>query len=209
MEGWDYETVLGIELMCAAQALESRFPEMRQFQPLGVVRQFKASLTRELDLHVTLRDRARFANETGADLFLSIHADSLHPSSNASWNQSIGSGATFTAGFNGTFSGANNPPTSFTLNGVACNGGGSTNTPPIVSLSSPTSGQTFPASSTMQLAATASDPGGAVSRVEFRVDGNPGAEIWTLRSVAEKIAPRAALERCVSPPCTAARIAAT
>ena len=31
-----------------------------------------------------------------------------------------------TLAFNGTFSGANNPPTSFTLNGTACNGGGTT-----------------------------------------------------------------------------------
>lgn len=92
--------------------------------------------------------------------------------SNAPWNQSIGSGGTFNVGFNGTFSGANDPPTAFMLNGVACNGGGSSNTPPIVSLSSPTSGQTFAAGSTVQLAAAASDPGGLVSRVEFRVDGN-------------------------------------
>src|SRR5687768_16415466 len=92
--------------------------------------------------------------------------------SNASWNQSIGSGGTFNVGFNGMFSGANDPPTAFMLNGVACNGGGTSNTPPIVSLSSPTSGQTFVAGSTVQLAASASDPGGLVSRVEFRVDGN-------------------------------------
>ncbi len=92
--------------------------------------------------------------------------------SNAPWNQSISSGGTFSAGFNGTLSGANDPPTSFTLNGVACTGGGGTNTPPIVSLSSPTSGQTFSANSPVQLAASASDPGGLVSRVEFRVDGN-------------------------------------
>jgi cellulose 1,4-beta-cellobiosidase len=92
-------------------------------------------------------------------------------SHNAQWNQSIASGATFTAGFNGTFSGTNGAPTSFTLNGVTCNGGGNMNTPPIVSLSSPTNGQSFPAGSTVQLNATASDPGGLVSRVEFRVDG--------------------------------------
>ena len=92
--------------------------------------------------------------------------------SNAAWNQSIGSGGSITAGFNGTFSGANDPPTAFTLNGVACNGGGTSNTPPIVSLSSPTSGQSLPAGSAVQLAASASDPGGLVSRVEFRVDGN-------------------------------------
>ena len=45
-------------------------------------------------------------------------------SSNASWNQSIGSGATFTAGFNGTSTGTAGTPTGFTLNGTACNGDG-------------------------------------------------------------------------------------
>ena len=53
--------------------------------------------------------------------------------SNAQWNQSIASGATFTVGFNGTFSGANEAPTAFTLNGVSCNDDGNGNTPPIVS----------------------------------------------------------------------------
>ena len=63
--------------------------------------------------------------------------------SNADWNKSIGSGGSFTAGFNGTFSGTNNSPTAFTLNGTACNGGTTppTNTPPNVALTSPTSGQ--------------------------------------------------------------------
>jgi len=52
----------------AAQALESRFPEMRQFQPLGVVRQFKASLTRELDLAAECRNAERIAaNFAGCD----------------------------------------------------------------------------------------------------------------------------------------------
>jgi cellulose 1,4-beta-cellobiosidase len=92
-------------------------------------------------------------------------------SSNAAWNQNIGSGATFNVGFNGTFSGQNNAPTTFTLNGMTCNGSGPSNTPPIVSLTSPTSDASFPTGSTVSFAATASDPGGAVSRVEFRVDG--------------------------------------
>jgi cellulose 1,4-beta-cellobiosidase len=100
-----------------------------------------------------------------------LNSPTMTISSNAAWNQSIGSGATFTVGFNGAFSGQNNAPTTFTLNGVICNGGGQNNTPPIVSLTSPTSGASFPAGSMVQLAATASDPGGAVSRVEFRVDG--------------------------------------
>jgi cellulose 1,4-beta-cellobiosidase len=99
------------------------------------------------------------------------NSPTLTISSNAAWNQSIGSGATFTVGFNGTFSGQNNAPTTFTLNGMTCNGSGPSNTPPIVSLTSPTSGASFPSGTMVQLAATASDPGGAVSRVEFRVDG--------------------------------------
>jgi len=92
--------------------------------------------------------------------------------SNADWNRSIGSGGSFTAGFNGTFSGTNNIPTAFTLNGTACNGGSTppTNTPPNVALTSPTSGQQIANGATIPLAATASD-NGSVSRVEFRVDG--------------------------------------
>jgi cellulose 1,4-beta-cellobiosidase len=93
-------------------------------------------------------------------------------SSNAQWNQSIPSGQSFTVGFNGTFSGNNNPPTSFTLNGTTCNGGTPPpqNTPPNVSLTSPTSGQQFNAGANVALNATATD-NGSVSRVEFRIDG--------------------------------------
>jgi N-acetylmuramoyl-L-alanine amidase len=39
-------------------------------------------LTRERDEHVVLRDRARFANEAQADLFVSIHLNWLQPASN-------------------------------------------------------------------------------------------------------------------------------
>jgi cellulose 1,4-beta-cellobiosidase len=93
-------------------------------------------------------------------------------SSNAQWNQSIPSGQSFTVGFNGTFSGTNNPPASFTLNGTTCNGGTPPpqNTPPAVSLTSPSSGQQFNAGASVALNATATD-NGSVSRVEFRVDG--------------------------------------
>ena len=94
-------------------------------------------------------------------------------SSNAPWNANLATNATFNVGFNGTFTGTNNPPASFTLNGVACNGGGNQNTAPTVSLTAPTAGQTFPAGTTsVNLAANAADSGGAVVRVEFRVDGN-------------------------------------
>ncbi len=93
--------------------------------------------------------------------------------SNADWNKAIASGGQFTAGFNGTFTTTNNPPTSFTLNGTVCNGGTTPppqNQPPTVSLTSPTSGQQFAQSAAVTLAANASDDSG-VSRVEFRIDG--------------------------------------
>lgn len=48
-------------LQRAAQAMEAKFPELRQFHPLGVVQQFKASLTRELDLAAECRHAERIA----------------------------------------------------------------------------------------------------------------------------------------------------
>jgi hypothetical protein len=94
--------------------------------------------------------------------------------SNADWNKSIPSGGSFTVGFNGTFSGANNPPAQFTLNGTVCNGGGTTppadTTPPTVALTSPTSGQQFASGASVPVSATATDNVG-VARVEFRIDG--------------------------------------
>jgi len=93
-------------------------------------------------------------------------------SSNAAWNQSIPSGGAFDVGFNGTSNGVTNTnPTAFTLNGTQCNGGGGTNTPPTVTLTSPASGATFAQGAAVNLAATASDANGSVIRVEFRVDG--------------------------------------
>jgi Glycosyl hydrolase family 48/Cellulose binding domain len=43
-------------------------------------------------------------------------------SSNADWNKAIGTGQTFTPGFNGNYTGVNADPTSFTLNGTVCGG---------------------------------------------------------------------------------------
>jgi cellulose 1,4-beta-cellobiosidase len=90
--------------------------------------------------------------------------------SNADWNKAIGSGGSFTAGFNGTFSGANNSPTAFTLNGTACNGAPPVNPPPTVSLTSPASGAQFNQGASVTLAANATD-NGAVTRVDFSIDG--------------------------------------
>jgi hypothetical protein len=87
---------------------------------------------------------------------------------NAGWNGALATGGSVTLGFTGTFSGTNTDPTAFTLNGTACNGG--TTTPPgtpTVSLTSPTANQSFTAGSSIQLAASASETGGTISKVEF------------------------------------------
>ena len=47
-------------------------------------------------------------------------------SSNAEWNATLPTGSDFTVGFNGTYSGVNNDPSTFTLNGVTCGGTGIT-----------------------------------------------------------------------------------
>jgi endoglucanase len=92
--------------------------------------------------------------------------------SNADWNRTLTTNQPFVVGFNATHSGTNTAPTTFTLNGVTCNGGPPTNTPPTVSLTAPTANQSFPSGTTsVTLSATAADSGGAVARVEFRVDG--------------------------------------
>lgn len=48
-------------LQRAAQLFESQFPEWRQFQPVGVVKQFRASLMLELDLAAECRHAERIA----------------------------------------------------------------------------------------------------------------------------------------------------
>ncbi|MEU8266906.1 glycoside hydrolase family 48 protein [Sphaerisporangium sp. NPDC049002] len=85
-----------------------------------------------------------------------------------SWNGALGNGQSTDIGFNGSYTGTYaGKPTAFTVNGVACNGGTPVNQPPTVSLTSPTAGQTFTAPATVNLAATAADSDGTVSKVDF------------------------------------------
>ncbi|GII75213.1 cellulose 1,4-beta-cellobiosidase [Sphaerisporangium rufum] len=87
---------------------------------------------------------------------------------NASWNGNLSNGQSTNIGFQGTYSGTNAKPASFTVNGVTCNGGTTpTPQPPTVSLTSPSAGQTFTAPATIGLAATAADSDGTVSKVDF------------------------------------------
>ncbi|MGH9210962.1 MAG: glycoside hydrolase family 6 protein [Acidimicrobiales bacterium] len=89
---------------------------------------------------------------------------------NLDWNASLPTGASMTIGFNGRWTGSFTSPTSFAVNGTTCGGGG-TNQPPTVTLTSPTANQAFAAGDAIPLTATASDPDGTVNLVEFLVDG--------------------------------------
>ena len=85
----------------------------------------------------------------------------------ASWNGSLATGASTQIGANFSYTGTNKPPTTFTLNGTTCNGGGGGGSGISVALTSPASGATFTAPATIPLAATASESGGSISKVEF------------------------------------------
>jgi hypothetical protein len=109
------------------------------------------------------------------------------------WNGSLGTNASADIGFNGSWVGSNPTPAVFTLNGVACNGSVASpspsvtpttaspspsvipttaspppgDLPPTVKVTSPTAQQTVGEPGLIALAATASDPDGTISKVEF------------------------------------------
>lgn len=83
------------------------------------------------------------------------------------WNANLATGASTTFGFNGSHTGTNPNPASFTLNGTVCGGGPVA--APTAALTSPPAGARFAAPATVPLAATATAGTGAtISRVEFR-----------------------------------------
>ncbi|MEJ3745905.1 glycoside hydrolase family 48 protein [Actinomycetes bacterium KLBMP 9797] len=88
---------------------------------------------------------------------------------NMSYNGALATGASVSIGFNASYSGTNGRPTAFTINGVACNG--AVNTAPTVDITSPANNASFNAPATVNLAATATDLEGPVSRVEFYRNG--------------------------------------
>jgi hypothetical protein len=85
-----------------------------------------------------------------------------------SYNGNLGTGASTGIGFNGSYSGTNAKPTSFSINGVTC-GGTANPQPPTVSLSVPAG--PFVAPADVPLTATASDPDGTIAKVEFYRNG--------------------------------------
>ena len=90
---------------------------------------------------------------------------------NASWNGSLATGASTQIGANFNYSGQNQAPTAFTLNGTPCNGGGGgggTCSAPSVSISSPTAGEIFTPGSNITLQATATaGTGCTITSVSF------------------------------------------
>ena len=56
----------------AAQAVEDHLPDLRQFQPVAMVRQFRASLTRELDLAAECRHAERIAADLSGNEHLVV-----------------------------------------------------------------------------------------------------------------------------------------
>ena len=104
---------------------------------------------------------------------------------NVAWNGNLGTGATVSTGFNGTFTGANPVPTAFSLNGTACNGAVAA---PTVAISSPAANTRYTAPASIPITATAAAATGrTVSKVEFYHDGlllgtdttAPYAYTWT------------------------------
>ncbi|GAA0260397.1 glycoside hydrolase family 48 protein [Saccharothrix mutabilis subsp. mutabilis] len=85
-----------------------------------------------------------------------------------SWAPNLAAGAQYSVGFNGSWTGQNRPPTDFAINGTPCTG---PNTAPTVSLTSPTSGQSFQSGQAIALAANASDSDGTIAKVDFLADG--------------------------------------
>ncbi|MCP2363607.1 hypothetical protein HD597_010627 [Nonomuraea thailandensis] len=83
---------------------------------------------------------------------------------NMPWNGNLATGASTNIGFNGTWTGSNPNPASFSVNGVTCGG---TGTAPTVSLTAPTAGQTFTAPATVAISANAADADGTVAKVDF------------------------------------------
>ncbi|HEX3787768.1 MAG TPA: cellulose binding domain-containing protein, partial [Pseudonocardiaceae bacterium] len=84
-----------------------------------------------------------------------------------SYNGSLATGGSASTGFNLSYSGTNAVPTTFTLNGTACNGATSTPGAPTAGITSPTANQAFTAPATVTINASAAETGGSISKVEF------------------------------------------
>ena len=123
---------------------------------------------------------------------------------NLAWNGSLGTNASTDLGFNGSVTGSNPTPAVFTLNGVTCNGTVTSpspspslspspisttaspppgDLPPTVKVTSPTAGAIVGEPGLITLAATANDPDGSISKVEFYTAGFSGSPFTLVATV--------------------------
>ena len=98
---------------------------------------------------------------------------------NESYNGLVPSGATIEIGFNGLWSGSNPKPTSFTLNEVACNGGGGPTTAPPTTTPPTTAPPTTPPPTTPP--PTTAPPGGRVDNPYLNAVGYVNPE-WKAKA---------------------------
>lgn len=96
---------------------------------------------------------------------------------NASYNATVGTNATVSFGFNGSWSGSNTAPTSFALNGVACTGGVGGTASPSTSASPSRSPSVSPSVSP----STSPQPGNAMATVAAMQPG------WNLGNTLDAI----------------------
>ncbi len=80
------------------------------------------------------------------------------------YNGALATGASATVGFVANVGATNDIPTYFALNGLACNGAAQQ---PFVELTGPAAEQTYAPGATVALAATASEPGPTITKIQF------------------------------------------
>ncbi|MGI5230393.1 cellulose binding domain-containing protein [Actinoallomurus sp. CA-142502] len=85
----------------------------------------------------------------------------------ASWNRTLATGASTQIGANFSYSGTNAAPASFAVNGTTCGGGDGGGATPQVGITSPADGATVAAGADLPIAATATETGGSIAKVEF------------------------------------------
>lgn len=93
---------------------------------------------------------------------------------NASYNGSVGTGATLSFGFNGSYSGTNSAPAQLTLNGTVCNGSVSSST----ATPSPTSASPTPSAGPSESPTPSASPTPTPTP-----SSNPGAGTWVAAPV--------------------------
>jgi endoglucanase len=87
---------------------------------------------------------------------------------NQSYNGNLATGASTSIGFNGTWTGSNPAPASFSVDNVVCTGSTTPgNALPTASVTSPASGANYTAPATVTVNANAGDSDGTVARVDF------------------------------------------